>query len=113
MYDNGPCSYLGSRCSYPPNGIGPRCSAIGPSAATGRNRSAPTITMVPKSRHPNVKVSSRSVPKPNGVLFFIPRKPAIAIGAMIGRKRPNMMTRAAAISHGTASGAGLGLLLRP
>jgi len=45
------------------------------------------------------------------VLFFMPRKPAIAIGAIIGRNRPNMITKPAAMSHGTASGAGLGLLL--
>ena len=71
------------------------------------------MTIVPNKRHPKVNVSSRKVPKPNGVLFFIPRNPAIAIGAKIGKKRPNMMTKPAAISHGIASGAGLGLLLRP
>jgi hypothetical protein len=31
------------------------------------------ITIVPKSRKPNVAVSSRKVPKPNGEGFFAPR----------------------------------------
>ena len=69
----------------PPNGIGPKCSARGPSAATGRNRRAPMITTVPSSRKPNVAVSSRKVPKLNGEVFFAPRLAAIAIAATIGR----------------------------
>ena len=58
-------------------------------------------------------MSSRKVPKPNGVVFFIPRKPAIAIGARIGKNLPSRMTNPAAMSQGTASGAAFGLLFRP
>src|SRR5579872_6313046 len=54
----------------PPNGNGPRCSAIGPSAAIGRNNSAPTIRMTPSIRNANVGVSSRKVPNPNGADFL-------------------------------------------
>src|ERR1700722_10815720 len=99
--------------SHPPNGIGPRCSAIGPRAATGRNTSEPTIAIVPNNRNPNVAVSSRSVPNPNGAVFFAPRLAAIAIGAMMGRYRLMSITKPVAMSHGTASGAGLELLFRP
>src|SRR3984957_10878535 len=97
----------------PPNGMGPRCSAIGPSAATGRKSRAPMITMVPKSRNPNVVVSSRKVPNPNGEDFFAPRLAAMAIGAIIGKYRLKIMTKAVAMSHGTKVGEGLGLLIRP
>src|SRR5208282_4052567 len=69
----------------PPNGIGPRCSARGPSAATGRNRSAPTMAIVPRSRKPNVQVSSLIVPSVTGASFLRPSEKAMAIGAMMGR----------------------------
>ena len=71
------------------------------------------ITMVPNMRNPKVTVSSRKVPKPNGEDFFAPRLAAIAIGAIIGRYRLKIMTRAVAISHGTKVGDGFGLLIRP
>src|SRR5580698_11041664 len=74
------------KSSYqPPKGIGPKCSAIGPSAATGRKSNAPTIKIVPSNRMAKVTVSSRNVPRPNGADFFAPRNPAIATGAMMGR----------------------------
>jgi hypothetical protein len=71
------------------------------------------ITMVPSRRNPNVAVSSRSVPKPNGDGFFDPRLAAIAMGAIIGRYRLNIITKPVAISHGGNSGDGLGLLIVP
>ena len=37
-----------------PNGIGPRCSATGPSTAAGRNNRAPTSRIVPSRTKPNV-----------------------------------------------------------
>src|SRR5262249_51787423 len=97
----------------PPNGIGPRCSANGPSTATGRKRRAPMITMVPMSSPANVPVSSRSVPRPNGADFFAPRLAAIAIGAMMGMKRLMMITSPATMSKGVADGAGVGFAARP
>ena len=97
----------------PLNGIGPRCSANGPSAATGRNKRAPMMTIVPNSKNPNVVVSSRNVPKPNGEDFFAPRLAAMAMGATIGKYRLKIMTKAVAMSHGTNVGDGLGLLIRP
>src|SRR5277367_4475837 len=57
----------------PPKGIGPRCSASGPNAATGRNSSAPTTAIVPNNRKPNVTVSSLIVPNVTGATFFRPR----------------------------------------
>ena len=60
-----------------------------------------------------MKVSSRKVPRPKRRALLHAENAAIAIGAMIGMKRPNMMTKPPAMSHGTASGAGLGLLFRP
>src|SRR5208282_3995100 len=69
---------------HPPNGIGPRCSARGPSAVTGRKSSAPTIKIVPNSRKANVVVLSLRVPNPTGLVFFMPRNAAIATIAMIG-----------------------------
>jgi len=60
-----------------------------------------------------VAVSSRRVPRPNGALFFAPRYAAMAIGAMIGRNLLTMITMPVTISHGTASGAGAGLLAKP
>ena len=71
------------------------------------------ITTVPSSRKPNVAVSSRKVPKPNGEGFFDPRLAAMAMGATIGRYRLNIITRPVAMSHGTNSGDGLGLLMVP
>ena len=71
------------------------------------------ITIVPKSRNPNVAVSSRKVPKPNGEDFFAPRLAAIAMGAIIGRYRLNIITKAVAMSHGTNVGEGFGLLIVP
>src|ERR1700733_5396102 len=32
---------------HPPNGTGPKCSAMGPKTAAGRNKSAPTKMIVP------------------------------------------------------------------
>src|ERR1700730_1673579 len=93
--------------------MGPKCSASGPSAAAGRNRRAPMITMVPNMRKPKVVVSSRKVPKPNGEDFFAPRLAAMAMGAIIGKYRLKIMTKAVAMSHGTNVGDGLGLLIRP
>ena len=71
------------------------------------------ITMVPNSRKPNVAVSSRKVPKPKGEDFFAPRLAAMAIGAIIGRYRLNIITKAVAMSHGTNVGEGFGLLIVP
>src|ERR1700732_4537639 len=93
--------------------MGPRCSANGPSAATGRNSRAPMMTIVPNRRNPNVVVSSRKVPKPNGEDFFAPRLAAIAIGAIIGRSRVEIISRGASIFQGTKVGDGLWLLIRP
>ena len=56
----------------PPKGIGPRCSASGPSAATGRKSSAPMMMMVPSNRNPKVGVSSLSVPVVIGDASFCP-----------------------------------------
>ena len=97
----------------PPKGIGPRWSASGPNAATGRKRRAPIITIVPNKRNAKVGVSSLMVPELNGVGFFAPRKAASAIGATIGRYRLNRITNPVPMSQGTASGAGLGLLFSP
>ena len=47
-----------------------RCSAIGPRAATGRNKSAPTRTIVPTRTSAKVGVSVRRVPAVNGVGFL-------------------------------------------
>ena len=71
------------------------------------------ITMVPNNRKPNVAVSSRKVPKPNGEVFFAPRLAAIAMGAIMGRYRLKIITKAVAMSHGTNVGDGFGLLIRP
>jgi len=71
------------------------------------------MTMVPSNRKPNVGVSSRSVPSVNGTDFLAPRLAAIAIGATIGMKRLNRITSPAAMSHGIACDAGLGLLSKP
>src|SRR6202021_2766010 len=72
--------------NQPPKGIGPRCSAIGPSAATGRNKSAPTTAIVPSNRKPKVTVSSLIVPRVTGATFLRPSEKAMAIGGMIGRE---------------------------
>src|SRR5205814_9387225 len=80
--------------------------ATGPSAATGRNISAPTSSTVPSSTHPNVTVSVRSVPEVNGVGFFPARLAANAIGAMIGMNRPRSITSPVATSQCGANGAG-------
>src|SRR5246127_280220 len=93
--------------------MGPKCSASGPSAAAGKNNNAPIITIVPRSRTPNVVVSSRKVPKPNGEGFFAPRLAASATGAIIGKYRLKSITKAVAISQGGNSGEGLGLLIVP
>ena len=71
------------------------------------------MRIVPSTRKPKVGVSSCRVPRPAGLSFFAPRKAAMAIGAIIGRKRLNMMTRPVAISQGMASGEGLVLLAKP
>src|ERR1700751_3327124 len=97
----------------PPNGIGPKCSASGPRAATGRNNKDPIIRMVEARRNPKVAVSSLKVPRLNGTGFFAPRLAAIAMGAIIGRNRLMMITRAVAMSHCTAVGEGFELLLSP
>ena len=89
---------LNRACQFP-NGIGPKCSATGPSTAAGMNSSAPTSKIVPSSTKPNVSVSVRSVPAVNGVGFLAARLPASANGAMIGMNRPNSMTRPVAISQ--------------
>ena len=82
-----------------------------PSAATGRNISAPTSRIVPSSTQPNVIVSVRSVPEVNGVGFFPARLAANAIGAMIGMNRPKTITSPQAMSQCGANGAGaLGFL---
>src|SRR5208337_3438281 len=78
--------------------------------AAGINKSAPTRRMVPRRKIPNVIVSVRRVPTVKGVGFLAPRLAAKAIGAMIGRNRPNSMTRPVPISHCGLYGAG-GLLL--
>src|SRR5262249_56845269 len=85
----------------------------GQSAATGRNRRAPMITIVPMSSPANVPVSSRSVPRPKGADFFAPRLAAIAMGAMMGMNRLMMITSPAAMSKGMADGAGVGLAASP
>src|ERR1700722_1437730 len=59
--------------AHPPKGKGPKCSATGPRAATGKKSNAPTIRIVPINKTPNVKVSSRRVPKPKGADFLAPR----------------------------------------
>src|SRR5207248_10946007 len=82
-----------------PNGSGPRCSAIGPSAAAGRNNSAPTRTIVPRSTNPNVTVSVRMVPVVNGVGFLAARLAARASGAMIGTNRESNITSPVATSQ--------------
>ena len=46
----------------------------------------------------------------SGLDFFAPRNAAMAMGAMMGRKRLNIITRPVAISQAMASGAGFGLL---
>jgi len=58
--------------------------------------------IVPDSRQPNVKVSSRKVPGPNGADFLAPMLAASAMGAMIGRKRLIIITKPVAMSHGIA-----------
>ena len=50
----------------PPKGSGPKCSATGPSAATGRKSSAPIRRIVPSRTKPKVTVSVRRVPTVNG-----------------------------------------------
>src|SRR5262249_48944149 len=70
--------------AHPPKGMGPRCSASGPRAATGRNSNAPMITVVPNTKKPKVAVAPRMVPRVNGLRFLRPRLAAIAIGATIG-----------------------------
>jgi hypothetical protein len=69
------------------------------------------ITIVPNSRQPNVKVSSRKVPGPNGADFLAPIPAANAIGAMIERKRLIIITKPVAMSHGIAMGAGLWIVM--
>src|SRR5262249_49656875 len=91
---------------YWPNGIGPSCSATGPSTAAGRNSSAPTRTIVPSSTKANVSVSVRLVPVVDGVGFFAARLPASASGAMIGTNRQINMTSPQAMSQCGAYGAG-------
>src|SRR5208282_2366626 len=93
--------------------MGPKWSATGPSAATGRKSRAPMIRIVPNNSMLNVGVSSLSVPRPKGLDFFSPRYAAMAIGAIIGINLLNIITRPAAISHATAVGAGFGLFQKP
>src|SRR5580692_8096680 len=93
--------------------MGPKCSASGPRAAAGKNKRAPIMIIVPRSNTPNVAVSSRRVPKPNGDDFLPPRLAASAIGATIGKYRLKSITKPVAISHGGNSGDGLGLLIKP
>ena len=48
----------------------------------------------------------------NGVGFFFARLAASAMGAMIGMKRLNSITRPVAMSHWRLNGAGLSLSVR-
>jgi hypothetical protein len=90
----------------PPKGIGPKCSATGPSAAAGRKSNAPTRIMVPNKTHAKVNVSVRMVPTVKGVDFFFAKLPARAKGAIMGMKRLKSITRPVAMSSGWLSGAG-------
>src|SRR5690349_17344827 len=90
----------------PPNGMGPRCSATGPSTAAGRNSNAPSSRMLPSSTNPKVTVSVRMVPDVKGVGFLRAKPAARAMGAMIGTKRLISITRPQAMSHCGLSGAG-------
>ena len=63
-----------------------KCSAIGPSTASGRNNSAPTINTVPSKIMPNIHESVRNVPGPSQVAFFRPSDAAIASGSDDGNE---------------------------
>src|SRR5262245_5117983 len=82
------------------NGIGPKCSATGPSMAAGKNSSDPTRSMVHRITKAKVTVSVRRVPEVNGVGFLVARLPARAMGATMGMKRPSSMTTPVAMSQG-------------
>ena len=100
--------------AYPPKGIGPRCSAIGPERRNRQEQQcADDHDRAEQQAAEGEGVVAQGSQTERACSSSCPRKAAIAIGAMIGMKRPNMMTKAAAISHGTASGAGFGLLFRP
>ena len=70
-----------------------------PSAAAGRNNSAPTRRIVPSNTNANVSVSVRIVPVVNGVGFFAAKQAAKASGAMIGTNRLISITSPVAMSH--------------
>src|SRR5262249_17571351 len=114
LLSNALCEFFADQ---PPNGSGPRCSATGPSTAAGRNNKAPMSRIAPRSTKPNVIVSVRRVPTVKGVNFLRAKLRAIAIGAMIGMKRPRSITQPHQMSHWMLVGAGgLGLssgLLKP
>ena len=61
-----------------------RCSAIGPSTATGMNISRPRMTMTAQSVKPKVALSARSEPAVSGAEGFAANEPASASGAMMG-----------------------------
>ncbi len=66
-----------------------KCSTIGPKLSTGKNVSAPTITMMlTKSNVKSGDVTGK-VPKLGGTAFLRARFPAIAKTGMITKKRPS------------------------
>lgn len=69
--------------------------------------------IVPSSTQPKVNVSVRIVPTVKGVGFFFARLAASAKGAMMGRKRLNIITSPVAMSHWRLKGQGLLLSLKP
>ena len=60
---------------------GDRCSAIGPSTATGMNMSRPRIAMTAQSVMPNVALSARSEPAVSGAAGLAPSDAARATPA--------------------------------
>jgi len=94
--------------------MGPRCSARGLNAATGRNKSERTDDDDGAHyKNANVGVSSRMVPNPNGAAFFAPMPAARAMGAMIGIRQLMQMTITVAMSQASLVGAGFGLSFKP
>jgi hypothetical protein len=55
-----------------------KCSAMGPSANTGKNVNAPTMTMTPTTSIVKSGPSVGKVPGPGGAVFFPATLPAIA-----------------------------------
>ena len=64
-------------------------SAIGPSASPGKNSNAPSITTTENNTTPNIPESIFNEPDDSGVYFFTERKPAMAIGPIIGINLPS------------------------